>query len=107
MADSRKFWDEVEAAFDSGEAVILTHPACDRDGSALVGPVQVVRFNVGEVRGDERAVYATFRSEDGRVWEAEGIQQRARILPSPLTRECQGCHHATLSAESGGTSANA
>ena len=106
MMDSSTFWDEVEAAFRSGETVILTHPACDRDGSALVGPVQVVRFDVGELRGDAREVYATFRSEDGRVWEAAGVQQRARALPSPISRQCQGCHHAALPAESGGTSAN-
>ena len=77
MADSSEFWDDVEAAFHSGEPVILTYPACDSDGSALVGPVQVVRFDAGEFCESGREINVTFRSEDGRMWEAVGVQQRA------------------------------
>ena len=87
MADSSEFWDDVEAAFCSGESVVLAPQACDRDGLAPVGPVWVVRFDAGEFDEHGRQVFATFRSEDGRVWEAAGIQQRAHVLSSRLSRE--------------------
>lgn len=87
MADSSDFWDAVEAAFCSGEPVVLAPQACDADGLTPLGPVRVVRFDAGERHEHDREVFATFRSEDGRLWEAAGVQRRACALSSPRSRE--------------------